>query len=327
MKEISSSILIILCSLTVTFSCLQAQEPTKVHILFVWGTKATDTRTATMVSKKKIEAAFEGPIGLSKGSPNNIFYGPLQGENAHPKTILDTCEKMSRAASSNDAVFVYILCHGASVIEDNDPSGTRIHALSPVCTDAKNVDMRTIGIRRSSIMRVMKSQPHRLNLLITDSCATFNGNPPKERHVRVPFQHYPTEIRSYLARILYEAKGSYSINSSHPLKGSMNQGELAMAWVPNAGGRQGEAYLDYAAEQNHSGTVFTNAFLNVSKRKTYDTPVSCDKFVKELKQELDTTFQSTKKMVKDTGAFGVESFMMQTTQTLTLFDDRGVPLP
>jgi hypothetical protein len=108
----------------------------KIHMLFVWGTKATDTHWATKISQAKIEQMFK-EIGLTKNSPQVGTYLTLDGNNATPQNIINACRQLAQNARPNDAVFVYILCHGASVVEDGDTTGTRVHALSPVCESAE----------------------------------------------------------------------------------------------------------------------------------------------------------------------------------------------
>ena len=330
----------------------------KIHMLFVWGTKATDTRVATEISKKKIEdliSMMQGSLeelaeGL--GNRNHNYVGTvltLEGNDASPQNILDACRKLAQNARPNDAVLVYILCHGASVVEDDDTTGTRVHALSPLAENAENLNLRTIGIRRSSILREMKSSQHRLDMLVTDACSVLRSEPKlgrermQDRMDSASWDEFRIDV-PVLVPLLLAAEGTININSSHPDKGSMNQGELALAWVPT---RTVESYEEgrnwvFDDSDKFSGTVFTNAFVEVGgrmvrlnlRRSSPETTsrellkhASPEAFFSQLSSSLSKHYTATKKHVQDSRGSGIEVFMQQQTQTLTLFDDRGVALP
>ena len=276
---ITVTLSLIVLGLTNSAFAQRSSATPKVHLLFVWGTKATDTYWSTLISKKKIEDAFADPqgINLPKNSPHVGTWKSLEGDEAHPEKILRECRSISQKAGPNDAVFVYILCHGAAAVEDDDPTGPRVHGLSPVCKDAKNLDLRKIGIRRSSIMKAMQTRPHRLTVLVTDSCSTLAPPEPKAATVRA----MPRGGNPLLREFLLKAKGTLDINSSNPLGGSMLQGELAMGWVPPSKDHPTkEGYLQWAIEDptnRYSGTVFTNTFVDFAQRRVSKT-YSVDEF-------------------------------------------------
>jgi len=325
----------------------------QIHMLFVWGTKATDTHWATRISQTKIERAFNSrdEINLPRNSRHVGTYLTLEGNNAAPQNIINACERLARNAGPNDAVFVYILCHGASVYEDDDTERTaRIHALSPMAETAENMDLRTIGIRRSTILHAMKSgSPHRFTMLVTDSCSVLRSE--EELRQAKPYMSgameswRPPVLRSVLAHLLLTAEGTIDINSSHPEKGSMNQGELALAWVPSFRNvRNDRQFLRYATEDGsrmrpgvdnwgavmHSGTVFTNAFLAVAaEQREFEASAraSVAEFLGDLTRNLDRQYKDTRTHVQRSGGSGIELFMQQPTQTLTHFDEMGVALP
>ena len=267
----------------------------KIHMLFVWGTKATDTEAAVKISQAKIEPLFcpyddeRAMVSMSASDYRKYIgtYISLEGDNASPQNIIKECRKLAQNAKPNDAVFVYMLCHGASIIEDGDTTETRIHALSPICKDAKNMDLRTIGIRRCTILEAMKSTQHRLDMLVTDSCSVFRNDPPLGKVKIEPIGTVDTEGLPALIALLLTEKGTININSTHPNRGGMDRGELAMAWVPNRlSGEGGQVYLKrvvmgnvppgtsdinyhkaYDEAHRHrdfAGTVFTNAFLEIA---------------------------------------------------------------
>ena len=114
----------------------------------------------------------------------------------------------------------------------------------------------------------------------------------------------------------------------------MNQGELAMAWVPNFPNVRNERqYLRYVMDptfegSSYAGTVFTDAFIRIARQQVFDNePISSDEFLENLRTSLSDDYKRTKAWVQESNSAGIEAFMMQQTQTLTLFDDRGVALP
>jgi len=281
----------------------------------------------TSLSKQKIEDAFSG-LGLSRNSPHVGTYETLVGDDANPRNILAKCEEISRRAGPNDAVFVYILCHGATVVEDNDPSGTRVHALSPIAMDASNLDLRNIGIRRSSIMRVLKSNPHRLDVLITDACAVpAITQPPRPPTIALSpaVLDFEVPVVPKLVQLLRFGRGTININSASPTGGRMQEGELAVAWVP-AGWQPGQAGKALVGYDQFGGTVFTNAFVGVGRGMVPANQLyTPDEFYNDLKVALDGQFKNTKDFLNEQGDPSIRQFLRnQSTQTLTRFDDWGV---
>jgi len=278
----------------------------KIHMLFVWGTKATDTKEAVKISQKKItfglwlsnlddlsgseHIEYSGEFDENSHPPAFLWYPrflrtyiALEGDEASPSNIIEACRKLAQNAKPNDAVFVYMLCHGASIIEDGDTTETRIHALSPICKDANNMDLRTIGIRRSTILEAMKSTQHRLDMLVTDSCSALRIEPPKQKERDRDKDKGGSGVHSgfcpvpILISLLLSARGTININSSSPFDGNMKRGELALAWVPSSE-YTNEYYrreFPYSPDSNYfykasfvpyAGTVFTNAFEEVAGR-------------------------------------------------------------
>lgn len=249
----------------------------KIHSLFVWGTKATDTHWATKISQKEIEGFFDGLddretqtiLAETWGYPrNHKVMGTkitLEGDRATPQNIQLACRRLASIAQPNDAIFVYILCHGASFVEDDDTTGTRRHALSPIAKSAEALDLRGIGIRRETILEVMKSgpRPPRLTMLVTDACSNFVASEPSQK----PRTERIGDWHASLVALLLTAKGTININSSDPNGGAMNRGELAMAWVPDEPEKYYKrVYIDrkWNEHDQRAGTLFTEAFLRVA---------------------------------------------------------------
>ncbi|MDR0610617.1 MAG: hypothetical protein LBG58_10940 [Planctomycetaceae bacterium] len=316
----------------------------KIHVLFVWGTNDKNVYWATKVSREKILNMFNEPAltdlclydyyrlpedkaGLIPKSKHIGSFVELQGDNAHPKRILEECRKISQKASINDAVLVYMLCHDTYVLEN----GEKVHGLSPVCVGNNNPNIQNIGIKRSSIMREIKSKPHRLNVLITDSCPTLITTDVTEYVIVCRIGRDSDTRISKLEKLLLHAQGTININSSDPNKG-IRYGELTLGWMPTIKDNENEKeYLELASNRLlHSGTAFTNAFINLAlteipKNEEY----SAERFVKELKKELKEEFRETIQWLEHerNNIPEIMQFELQGTQTLTQFDDQGVVLP
>jgi hypothetical protein len=314
----------------------QGGNSSKVHMLFVWGTKATDTHDIVIISKIKMEKALATPrdresdfgfkfgIGLGKNEPHVANYITLEGDNATAKNINDISCKLSQEAGPNDAVFVYILCHSATTYEDNDTTQQNlIHLLSPNCDDVNNMQPRELGIKRSAIWKNITSKPHRLNVLITDSCTPIY----QERPSRIVIvDRVGSESESALYKVLMEGSGSLNINSTDP-NGNFGTGEIAMGWAPIMADKTGDLLGEVAIECYDSGTTFTNAFINLAhKRIDVNDSYTVDKFYGELKEQLDKQFKSLLDYFDKKSDQKIKTFERQGTQTLTKFHDNGVAI-
>jgi hypothetical protein len=198
-------------------------------------------------------------------------------------------------------------------------------------------------------------------MLVTDSCSALRKEeklPEKKQGRMSPKDSYAAGFVPALTVLLLSSQGTININSSHPNKGNMNLGELAMAWVPIFQNVPENRYLSevmwrynamwlevwppFDPEPCPTGTVFTNAFLSVAEGGVYievdkgqvfanGEPFSPERFreefLKDLRENLSATYKEVKDYAIKNSAVGMEAFMMQQTQTLTRFDDRGVALP
>ncbi|MDR2754241.1 MAG: hypothetical protein LBC20_00910 [Planctomycetaceae bacterium] len=318
----------------------------QIHALFVWGTNDKSIYWVTKVCREKIVRTFNEPAftnlclfdyyrlpedkaGLIPKSEHIGSFVELEGDNAHPTKILEECRKISQKADINDAVFVYMLCPSTGEYgEDDHEQKNKVHVLSPVCTNAKNPDIHNIGIQRSSIMREIKSKPHRLDVLITDSCFTqIIGAPEYVTICRLGRD--PEHKISKLEKLLLNAHGTINIHSFDFNKGSRHE-ELTPGWIPTIEDDKQE-YLERASNNHlYSGTVFTNAFVNLALTEIpKDEEYSAEDFIKELKHNLKEEFNETINWLKEKYDNSIETkqLLLQETQTLTQFDDLGVTVP
>ncbi len=278
---------------------VMARDP-KIHVLFVWGTKATDTRANVNITKRKFESEM-AKIGICEGGPRIASFASYEGENAHPKRILERCRWMAQQAGPDDALFVYILCHGASIDLDRETNKTvdnRIHALSPYASDRDHLEFRTIGIKRSSILKAMRSSQHRLDVLITDSCSAYNENPA------IPV---PSNIdNARLRLVLLNTMGTINWNSTNPLGGYKRQGEVAIG--------------------TEEGTIFSEAFLFVACSQWRESTAyyTQERFFSEVGSALVDVFNDAKKLAMKNGDQNISNtFFREEKQTLTEFNDLG----
>lgn len=324
-----------LCVILGGASPIFAQTP-KIYFIFVWGTLANDsTRAATETSARKMAAAFEednspyADEAINKGYINTAgslaALKPyiaetviLKGNDAHPKNILSECKRISSLAGSNDAVVVYVLCHGA-VVPGSD--GKWRHALSPVALNANELKMGEIGIKQSSIMKAICSDSHRLNLVITDSCSVKYV---EKKTKAVTGDHGGTT--PYLLDFLLKARGKLNINSSKPSTPTF-PGEFARAIMDSRWNTVPSETNDRATYEAYGGTVFLNAFLRVAGSSAYDeeNDLTTDRFFEKLREELDDQYYRTIKYLYLNGQDEASEFLKQDTQTLIRFDDDSLP--
>lgn len=276
-----------------------ARDP-KIHVLFVWGTKATDTRTNVLLTKQLFEKKM-AEIEICNGGSRIASFATFSGDDAHPAKILEHCKWMAQKAGPDDALFVYILCHGSSIDLDREANKTvdnRIHALSPYATDRFNLKFRSIGIKRSSILKAMKSTNHRLDVLITDSCSTYNANPP------VVIRNGLDNVR--LRLILLNTTGTINWNSTNPLGGYKREGEVAIG--------------------TKKGTIFSEAFLKVACSEFHGDPrtYTKEKFFKEVGSCLVDVYKLAKQEAIEYGDKNIaNTFFREERQTLTEFNELG----
>lgn len=298
-----------------------------VYALFVWGTLDENIAWATKVTQRKVLTNFYEAV---RPSHCNFFCKSLEGQDAHPKNILAACDEFSRKAGKNDVVFVYVLCHGGqtddSWANQHSDIKKRVHFLSPIAGKADDLKANEIGIRRASIMLKLKENPHRLDILITDSCTGKIPTASPKPLVRHVFLRPET---TKLAKILDEGKGTINVNSTDP-DYDRGEGQLALGWLPfidDVNGKRltGEAYFEAASIRPNAGTVFGNAFSKIITEKS-DEKYTLDDFCDELKKRLDDKFQETIEYLDSQGDKSVQVFIRQGTQTLCKFNRFGQPV-
>ena len=298
---------------------------TNVYMLFVWGTSDENIAWATKISQRKILTNLYETVRDSSGC--NFVCKSLEGKDAHPEKILAACEEFSQNAGKDDAVFVYMLCHGGQTsdrwAERYSGNKQRVHFLSPIATKASDLQANEIGLRRASIMLKLKENPHRLDMLITDSCSGKVQMPMTPRVVPRGAKMWKI---TKLIKILKEEKGTVNINSTDP-DYERGEGQLALGWLPlfqneKGGSITDEEYFTTSVKDPYAGTVFCNVFAKILTEKC-EGKYTVDDFCEELKKRLDGEFQEITKHLDAQGDKSVQIFIRQGTQTLSKFNRFG----
>ena len=329
---------LLVASFFLSAGALRAAEP-GIYMLFVWGTSDPGVRDGVEISKRKIEAAFvEDTSPYASEAEHEGYYNSagglvalnpyikekrtLEGDDASGENILKNCRELAAAAGPNDAVMVYILCHSATI---KGPDGKRRHGLAPIAENARDLQLHKYGIARGSIMKAIKSKPHRLNMLITDSCSESLRVNLKECE---DYAVTACVFDPYLPPFLLKAKGNLNIHASRP-ETSSSHGELSWGFVPFGWKEVPSDPEARHAYERYAGTVFTNAFLQLAQGLCNpDTDYTVDAFFRKLRLELDDQCWEMKYYLKWTRQFAnLEHFFGQSTQTLTRYNDDSEAFP
>lgn len=216
------------------------------------------------------------PGGLGRGDVAS--YNVLEGNDAHPESIMKYCLEVSHKAGSDDAIMVILMSHGQT---ETGTDGVKRHFFSPVATTRDSLEQGRIGILRETILECLtneivngekKEKQHRLVALISDSCVSVVEDPgefaimPEVKLLRgkAPL---PKET-PYLKKFLQEARGVVNINSC-------NVGQTAVL-VP------------CCRDPEFKGSLFVNAFCRFANNGFYfDSELNPDDFYKLLRIEYE----------------------------------------
>ncbi len=340
----------------------------KIYMLCVWtGTSRNATKegyylktdhtndyafkSMVTASKKYFEAKLHC-IGLDEKTLKKAgllgAYAVLDGENTSPSNIIDKIYELSQMAGSEDALFVYVLSHGASFSEvvdlgekgDQYSPQDRLHYITPLI-DAPKADLTDV-VLRSNLLHYMTIKEHRLDVLITDSCSA--NNPLGE--ARLPsgssLRFAPCapaepeyEPRYALKYLLTSAQGKVSWNSSCPFGRYESpvdkSAEFPTESVFKPAFLSRESSHGFGEGEPGCGTVFTRAFIQAASRKVLPgKSYSFDDFFQDLGKDYDYLYDSFRRYVYDNfeifnknesdAAFYREVVYGQMKTTLTAFN-------
>lgn len=282
-------------------------ERGKIYMLTVWtGTSRNSTTTAKPANSdhtqnkdfsdavKASREAFERNLSLMELDPEAnkdvvAKYVTLSNEETSPQKIVDTIYELAQEAGEDDALFVYIMSHGASIDPelcygekrdaDLKPGFDREHFIMPLI-ETKEADCKNDAIMRSNLLYYMRSKKHRLDVLITDSCSGV-VKPNLDRAKIVPEQK--TILTAVALRyLLTHEYGTISWNSSCPCfcysvretsdffdeGGQYRSPKLTDLILVGPGGKtepsktSEKSYLD-----KNEGSLFTRAFIVAATRR------------------------------------------------------------
>ena len=279
--------------------------PSKVYMLFVYGTEDKLAEPALKINEEKITRI----LNKVKENDPNLIAEPsiLKGKDASPEKILKACNDILANARPKDACFIYITCHGTFVTSNNK------HYLHPLAKSKYDINDGGVAITRDEIWNRITTHRHRLDVFITDACSVVKSAPPPPPPLfptvsgsgstsRVP---NPIVIPN-LYYLLKEGRGKISINSCKPDPEPGSPGELALWVIP----KDGESSLD-----SFFGSVFVNAFDSVARKHCENGKYTPQQFFGDLKESLHKQYKSTFDYLFDNKE-DFQEFVGQNTQTL-----------
>ncbi len=236
-----------------------------------------------------LEAA-KNPGGLGKEDCETWAF--LQEEKStHPESIMKACLKVSEKAGPDDAIVVFVDCHGA--IQKGTDDGFLRHAFAPIAKSGDALELIKDGILRKTILDCLTRDPitkekkeHRLVVLLTDTCASrardiVRPQSPTTRafaNIIAPEEAPAPETAplsretSYFKKFLQEAHGVVNINSC-------GDGQLVKAICSRKETNSGTSEFE--------GSLFINAFIRFARNGLYlDSELNPDDFYKLLRIEL-----------------------------------------
>ncbi|MBQ9371936.1 MAG: hypothetical protein IJU03_07085 [Thermoguttaceae bacterium] len=319
-----------LCLATVrpVFSDETSGERGKIYMLTVWTGTSRDASAANnipddnrynWVFRQTVESSrefFEQRLPALHLDPNDSSiiqrYVSLKDGDTHPQKIIDTIYQLANEAGPEDALFVYILSHGAAIdphMNYGEPEpevigDDREHLIMPLI-DAKEVNYKTDSLTRGNMLYFMRAKKHRLDVLITDSCSAIIVDDKLQRQSAAPCAMAPGEKPGeYTLRyLLTHAEGTISWNSTNPAsrwKLTVNSANdvpadqsafLPMSLLDEVHDNQStgrELSLGAAA----AGTAFTGAFIRAASRpiSNSDEGYTFDDFFQDLGEDYDVLY-------------------------------------
>ncbi|MBR0238077.1 MAG: caspase family protein [Thermoguttaceae bacterium] len=198
----------------------------------------------------------------------------LYGSKTSRDEILKKCREVSEKAGPDDVVFIYVLCHGGHV----KGSLEHTHFFTPTALSADSWTKDDIIYRRE-IQEILNENEHRLNILITDTCAHVTSKKSVGSSKRGILTTVP-EFPAYDS-IFNDFVGTININSTSWKGGMGKKGEMAIG------------SSDY-------GTAFTRALISTLQQETQPSRYTKPKFLDALQMETNQSFNELKRSFKKT---------------------------
>lgn len=256
--------------------------PYRVYVLCIWG-DADKNRDNVRTVKTTEEYLMKFFADIQKkwkkddeksGKIRSFSIESLYGSKTSRDEILKKCREVSEKAGPDDVVFIYVLCHGGHV----KGSLEHTHFFTPTALSADSWTKDDIIYRRE-IQEILNENEHRLNILITDTCAHVTSKKSVGSSKRGILTTVP-EFPAYDS-IFNDFVGTININSTSWKGGMGKKGEMAIG------------SSDY-------GTAFTRALISTLQQETQPSRYTKPKFLDALQMETNQSFNELKRSFKKT---------------------------
>ena len=301
-------LLTVLVLKTGTPACAQYASdpgPYQVYVLCIWG-DADKNRDNVKTVKTTEECLMKFFADIQKkwkeedeksGKIRSFSIESLYGSRTSRDEILKKCREVSEKAGPDDVVFIYVLCHGGHV----KGSLEHTHFFIPTALSADSWTKDDIIYRRE-IQEILNENEHRLNILITDTCAHVTSKKSVGSSKRGILSTVP-EFPAYDS-IFNDFVGTININSTSWKGGMGKKGEMAIG------------SSDY-------GTAFTRALISTLQQETQPSRYTKPKFLDALQVETNQSFNELKRSFEKNQDGLFYSILEQETQSISEYDEDG----
>lgn len=277
----------------------------QVHVLCIWGDADKNPGNVKTVktTEEHLMQFFDDIQKKWKekdqktGNKRTFSIESLYGSKTSRDEILKKCREVSQKAGPDDVVFIYVLCHGGHL----EGSLEHTHFFIPTASGVNSWSKEDI-IYRKEIQEIMNENEHRLNILITDTCAHVTSKKTVSSSSRGMLKTIP-EFPAYDS-IFNDFVGSININSTSWNGGSGQKGETAIG------------SSDY-------GTAFTRALISTLQQESQPSRYTKPKFLDALQKETDQTFNDLKSSFEKNGDAMFITISEQKTQSVSEYDEDG----
>lgn len=279
--------------------------PYRVYVLCIWG-DADKNRDNVRTVKTTEEYLMKFFADIQKkwkeedeksGKIRSFSIESLYGSKTTRDEILKKCREVSEKAGPDDVVFIYVLCHGGHVKGSLDHT----HFFIPTALSADYWSDDDVIYRRE-IQEILNENEHRLNILITDTCAHVTSKKSVGSSKRGILTTIP-EFPAYDS-IFNDFVGTININSTSWKGGMGKKGEMAIG------------SSDY-------GTAFTRALISTLQQETQPARYTKPKFLDALQMETNQSFSELKRSFKKNNDGLFYSILEQETQSISEYDEDG----
>jgi uncharacterized protein (TIGR03000 family) len=219
-------------------------DPGKVHALFCLDTDEKKIGKSCRSDVAKLKAWYEQTLPLERQGTTEF----ITAADFSVESVLSHCSNLQ--TQPDDKIFVYLGCHGE--FHGNE------HVLK----------LNGKELHRSKLLETLKRHPHKLLVLITDSCGTVTKETPRDVSHKKPTEWKDCAFKT----MILKATGVADINSASP-------GQIAWG--------------------DPTGAVFTSKFVELCGGPTADLDLNQDGVVSWDSEFFPKMKESTEKAYKD----------------------------